>query len=43
MIIIGAIAVAGDIVSGVHNVPGWLVVIAGAFFLIVGTRQALRE
>jgi hypothetical protein len=42
MIVLGGIAVAGDMVAGEHNVWGWLAVILGTLFLIVGARQALK-
>ncbi len=42
MIILGGIAVAGDMVAGEHNVVGWLAVILGTLFLIVGARQTMK-
>lgn len=42
MIILGGIAVAGDMVTGKHNIVGWLAVIFGILFLIVGARKAVR-
>ncbi len=43
MIIGGGIAIAGEMVTGKYNIAGWLIVIFGALFLIVGAYNSRRD
>ena len=43
MIIGGGIAIAGEMVAGEHNMVGWVTVILGAIFLIVGAYSSRRH
>ena len=42
MIIGGGVAIAGDMVVGAHCLMGWLSVVCGILFLIVGARQRVK-
>ena len=43
MIIIGGMVVVYDLVSGEHNIAGWIAVLLGFLFLIVGSKHSVEE